>query len=160
MNIYGFGGLAKQKSPRCLFSELRPDMILLQETMCCHAQALYLFSKLKPGWEFCASDASGLSGGLLAGWDPHLVRCKAFTSLDGIVLKAIFKGLADTFTIINWYGPYVQRTTYWNNLVSGGLLGLPNLLLARDLNFTLSSAEVWGLKARLDPDIFLLLAHL
>ena len=126
-------------------------MILLQETMCCHAHALYLFSKLKPGWEFYASDASGLSCGILASWDPHLVRCKDFTSLVGIVLKAIFKGLPETFTVINCYGPYVQRTTYWNNLVSGGLLGMPNLLLAGDLNFTLSSAEVWGLKARLDP---------
>ena len=72
MNIRGFRGLAKQKSLGCLLFDLRPDMILLQETMCCHAQALYLFSKLKPGWEFCAFDASGLSGGLLAGWDPHL----------------------------------------------------------------------------------------
>ena len=142
MNIRGFGGLAKQKSLGVLLSDLRPDMILLQETMCCHAHALYLFSKLKPSWEFCASDASGLSGGLLVGWDPHLVHCKAFTSLAGIALKAIFKGLAKTFTVINCYGPYVQRTTYWNNLVSGGLLGMPNLLLAGDLNFTLSSTEV------------------
>ena len=30
-------------------------------------------------------------------------------------------------------------------------MGQPNLLLARDLNFTLSSAEFWGCKARLDP---------
>ena len=94
MNIRGFGGLSKQKSIGILLSDLRPDMIILQETMCCHAHALYMFSKLKPGWEFCASDASGLSGGLLASWDPHLVRCKAYTSLDGIVLKATFKGLA------------------------------------------------------------------
>ena len=142
MNIRGFGGLAKQKSLGVLLSDLRPDMILLQETMCGHAHALHLFSKLKPGWEFCASNATGLSGGLLAGWDPHLVRCKAFSSLPGIVLKAIFKGLVETFTVINCYGPYVQRNTYWNNLVSSGLLGMPNLLLVGDLNFTLSSTEV------------------
>ena len=123
MNIRGFGGLAKQKSLGCLLSDLRPDMILLQGTMCCHAQALYLFSKIKPGWEFCASDASGLSGGLRASWDPHLVRCKDFSSLAGIVLKEKFKGLAKTLTVINCYGPYNQITTYWNNLVSRGLLG-------------------------------------
>ena len=35
--------------------------------------------------------------------------------------------------------------------MSGGILGMPNLLLAGDLNFKLSSAEVLGLKARLDP---------
>ena len=78
MNIHGFGGLAKQKSLGVLLFDLRPDMILLQEMICGHAHALYLFSKLKPGWEFCASDAFGLSGGLIAGWYPHLVRCKAF----------------------------------------------------------------------------------
>ena len=147
MNIRGFGGVAKQKSLSKLLSDLRPDMILFQETMCCYSQVLYLFSKLKPGWEFCASDATGLSGGLLAGWDPHLVRCKVFSSLAGIILKANFKGLAETFTVINCYGPYTQRAIYWNNLVAGGLLGLPNLLLARDLNFTISSSEVWGSKA-------------
>ena len=74
--------------------------------MCCYSQALYLFSKLKPGWEFCASDAMGISDGLLAGWDPHLVWCKAFSSLAGIMMKSSFKGLDETFTVINCYGPY------------------------------------------------------
>ena len=146
MNIHGFGGVAKQKSLGRLLSDLRPDMILFQETMCCYSQALYLFSKLKLGWEFYTSDATGLSGGLLAGWDPHLVRCKAFSSLAGIILKASFKGLVETFTVINCYGPYTQRFTFWNNVVAGGLLGKPNLLLAGDLNFTLSFAEVWDVK--------------
>ena len=80
-----------------------------------------------------------------------MIRCKAFSSLAGIVLKASFKGMDEAFTVINCYGPYAHRTSYWNRLVSGGLLGLPNLLLAGDLNFTLTSTEVWGLKARLDP---------
>ena len=112
MNIQGFGGMSKQKSLGRLFSDLRPDMILIQETMCCYSQSLFLFSKLKPGWEFYASNAFGLSGGLLAGWDPHLVHCKAFSSMAGIILKANFKGPAETFTVINCYGPYSQRTTY------------------------------------------------
>ena len=142
MNIRGFGGLTKQKSLGILFSNLSPDMILIQKTMCYYSQSLLLFSKLKPGWEFCASDASGLFGGLLVGWNPLMVRCKAFTSLAGIILKATFKGLSETFIVINFYGPYTQITVYWNNLVAGGLLRLPNLLLAGDLNFTISSSEV------------------
>ena len=124
MNIRGFGGITKQKSLGRLFSVLNHDMILIQETMCCFFRSLHLFSKLKPGWEFCASDASGLSGGLLAGWNPHLVQCKAFTSLASIILKATFKGLFETFTIINCYGPYTQRTTFWNNLVVGVYLDI------------------------------------
>ena len=144
MNIRGFGGVAKQKSLGRLLPDLRPDMILLQETMCCYTQALYLFSKLKPGWELCASDATTLSSGLLAGWDPHLVHCNDFSSPAGIILKENFKGLAETFTVINCYGPYTQIITLWNTMVAGGLLGQPNLLLDGDLNFTLSSAEVRG----------------
>ena len=151
MNIRGFRGLTKQKSLGRLFSNLSTNMIHIQETMCCYSQSLLPFSKLKPGWEFCAFDASGLSGGLLAGWNPLSVHCKAFTSLTGIILKATFKGLSETFTVINCYGPYTQRTVYWNNLVASGILRLPNLLLAGDLNFTISSSEVWGSKARIDP---------
>ena len=93
----------------------------------------------------------GLSGGLLARWNPHLVCCKDFTSLASIILKATFKGLSETFTVINCYGTYTQRTVFWDNLAVGGLLKLPNLLLAGNLNFTISSFEVWGSKARTDP---------
>ena len=33
----------------------------------------------------------------------------------------------------------------------GGLLSLPNLVLAGDLNLTLNGSEVWGAKAHIDP---------
>ena len=151
MNIRGFGGLSKQKYLCLLFSYLNPDMIPLQETMCNFTQALLLFSKLKPGWEFCALDAAGLSGGLLAGWNPRLVHCKAFSSIVGIVLRDSIRGITKIFTIINCYGPYAQRIVFWDNILAGGLLSLPNLLLAGDLNFTISSFEVWGTHARFDP---------
>ena len=73
MNIRGFGGISKQKALGSLFSDLNPDMILLQETMCNFTQSLLLFSKFYPGWEFYALDASGVSSGLLDGWNPLLV---------------------------------------------------------------------------------------
>ena len=67
MNIQGFGGISKQKALVSLFSDLNMDMIVLQETMCNYSQSLFFFSKLNPGWEFCALDVARLSGGLLAG---------------------------------------------------------------------------------------------
>ena len=73
MNIRGFGGISKQKSLGSLFYDLNSDMILLQVNMCNYSQSLLLFSKLKLGWEFFALDVAGLSGGLLAGWNPLLV---------------------------------------------------------------------------------------
>ena len=94
MNIWDFGGLTKQKSLCSLFTSLKPDMILLQETMCSFSHALNLFSKLKPGWELCSIDSTGLLGGLLLGWNPLLIGCKAFTSYAGILLKANFKGIS------------------------------------------------------------------
>ena len=36
-------------------------------------------------------------------------------------------------------------------MCDGGLLNLPNLILAQDLNFTLGANDIWGMKAQLDP---------
>ena len=66
MDIRGFGGPTKQKALKDLFTSLNPDIILLQETMCDHFTALRLFAFMKPGWELCAIDALGLSGGILS----------------------------------------------------------------------------------------------
>ena len=94
INIHaGFGGLTKQKALRSLFSSWNLDMILIQETMCDHYLALCLFSKLNPGWEFCALDSLGHLGGLLTGWNPHLTCYKYFHTYAGILVKVRFKGL-------------------------------------------------------------------
>ena len=66
MNIRGFRGLPKQKSLSSIFSDLNPDMILIQEKMCNFSQALFLFSKIKPGLEYCSLDSASHSVGLLA----------------------------------------------------------------------------------------------
>ena len=63
LNIRGFKGLAKQKTLCALFLSLASDMILIQETMCSHLPALLAFSKLLSGWDFCAIDVVGISGG-------------------------------------------------------------------------------------------------
>ena len=92
MNIWGFGGLSKQKSLNSLFSDLNPDMSLLQETMCTSYQSLIMFSKFKPRWQFCAVDAFGLSGGLLAGWNPSLSVVKLSPLLRASFSKPTLKG--------------------------------------------------------------------
>ena len=66
LNVRGLGGLAKHKSLWNLFDFINPDLIFLQETMTCSIPAILDFSKLRPGWEYCALSSSGLSGGLLA----------------------------------------------------------------------------------------------
>ena len=92
--------------------------------MCPFSQSLLLFSKIKPGWEYCALDANGLSGGLLTGWNPLLVWVKAFSSLVGIILRVTVKGIEETLSVINCYSPYTQRMDFWDNIVADGLLSL------------------------------------
>ena len=149
MNIHGFGGSTKQKALKYLFASLNPDIILLQETMCDHFTALHLFAHMKPDWEFCAIDALGLLRGILLAWNPRLIRCKAFHSFVGILLKASFKGLDSIFSIVNCYGPYTNNISFWDSAIAGGIFECPNLSLVGDLNFTISDLEIWGDHARL-----------
>ena len=150
-NVRGLGGLAKQKSLHRLFTSLSPDIILLQETMNSTYPALLAFTKLCPGWEFYATSSSRLSGGILLGWNPLIVKCKAFHTFSGILLKARFTGSSTSLSILNCYGPYLYHESFWNLVARGGLLSLPNLILAGDLNITLNGSEVWGTKTLPDP---------
>ena len=88
--------------------------------------------------------------GVLSTWNPRLVRCKAYLSFAGILLYARFKALDSVFSIFNCYGPYANRTVFWDTIVAGGIFNYPNLILARDLNFTTSELEIWGEHARRD----------
>ena len=145
------GGSAKQKSLHHLLAFVSPDIILLQETMNNTYPTLLAFSKLYPGWDFCAINSKGLSRGILLGWNPLRVRCKDFKTLVGILLKAHFRGSHTSLSILNCYGPYLNRDVFSNSATRGGLLFLPNLILAEELNLTLNVSEIWGSKAQIDP---------
>ena len=70
------------------------------------------FSKILPNWKFCATNASGLSGGILTAWNPRKVRCRAYATFVGILVKAKFCGMAAILDIINCYGPYKDRDNF------------------------------------------------
>jgi len=152
LNSRDLGGRTKSLSLRALFSSLKPDIILLQETMCSDSPALIAFSKLLPSWEYCAISAKGLSGGLLSAWNPSMVNCKAYHTCAGILLQASIRGMpAIPLNILNVYGPYRDRELFWDNALRGGILNLPHLVIGGDLNLILRSSEFWGVKASLDP---------
>ena len=108
LNVCGLGSLAKQKILRRLLSSLSPDVVLLQETMTSPYSALYAFYKLCTGWEFCALSSNGLSGGILSGWNLKIIKCKAFHTAAGILLKASIRGSSLNLSILNCYGPYLN----------------------------------------------------
>ena len=112
MNVRGLGGLAKQKSLCHLISSLSPDVVLFQETMTSSYLALFAFSKLCPGWEFCALNSIGISGGILSGWNPKILKCKAYQTAAGILLNAKIRGSLLELSILNCYGPYNNRDIF------------------------------------------------
>ena len=87
----------------------------------------------------------------MTSWNPLYAHCKSFVTYAGILVKAKFRGSSFEFSILNCYGPYLNRVSFWNNVVAGGIFGQPNLILDGDLNFTLTDADIWGKKTRLDP---------
>ena len=135
LNVRGMGGSTKQKILHHLLTSVSPELILLQGTMSSTYPALLAFSKLHPGWEFCAISSKGLSG-----WNPLKVQSKAYKTMAGILIKASFRGSHFSLSILNCYGPYLNRDVFWNATARGGLLSLPNLILPGDLNLTLNAS--------------------
>ena len=76
---------------------------------------------------------------------------RAFKTCAGLLLKGILKGFESLVHLLNVYGPYSNRMQFWDRANSSGLLSLPNLLLACDLNFTWSVEEVYGSGRSSDP---------
>jgi hypothetical protein len=104
-----------------------------------------------------AMDPNGRSGGLLVGWNPVLAEFNALGTNAGIFLEGRFKNTAEKVKLLNCYAPYKDRERFWQPIVDSGLLKEPRLIIGGDLNFTLSSREIWGSLARADPlsDYFL-----
>lgn len=124
LNIRGVGGLPKQLALKRVLHITNPDLILLQETMESGDKARSFFNKIKLGWMICTVDAVGLSGGLLAAWNPLVFKlCPSVTSL-GILLSGNIRGLEKNINIINCYGPYSNRMDFWDRAVTDHLLEL------------------------------------
>jgi hypothetical protein len=52
---------------------------------------------------------------------------------------------------LNCYTPYKERELFWQPIIESGLLREEGIIVGGDLNFTLSSREVWGDLAKSDP---------
>ena len=119
--------------------------------MCYHTQALLSFSKIRNGWELCATDSLGISVGLLSTWDPTVVHCKAFVSPYGILVRAVLRNQPLELSYLNSYGPYINRTLFSKAVVNEGSFYHANLIIAGDIKFNLLDAEIWVQNVHIDP---------
>jgi hypothetical protein len=151
LNIRGVGGPLKLASMRRLLEKTHPSIIFLQETLVDAFAARDFMYHLRLNWMTCATSSIGNLGGLLASWDPTLFYLFPVLSPGGILLMGTCFELRTNLTLLNVYGPCVDRRTFWERLDRLGLLAVKSLILAGDLNLTTSSREIWGERARTDP---------
>ena len=143
-NLPRLGGGPKCSAFKWLLESSGPSIVFLQETMMSGLVACDFFLKLCPNWYVSAIDACGDSGGTLVGWNPTVADLRAYNTGAGFLLFGNLKGFEVPVHLLNVYGPYSHRVNFWNDILTTGIISLPNLILVGDLNFTWSAAEVWG----------------
>jgi hypothetical protein len=96
-------------------------------------------------------DSRGLSGALLSAWNPQKFNFTTFMTPARILLDGFVKQINKKLKLVNCYRPYGDRQLFWNNAQGDDILKESDLILGGDLNFTVSTREVWGCSARSDP---------
>ena len=142
----------KRSALRQVVELYQPEIILLQETL---GEGLEVKTNLESqfgGWCFETLDVRGHSSYLAIGWNSRSVKVLnvwGMESILGISIKAL--DMVDTFDVINIYGPYLNRISFWDTIIKYSMFGGENLIIGGDLNFSLGQAEVQGPHAR--PDL-------
>jgi hypothetical protein len=144
LNLRGTGGTLKLASVRCVLDKTHPDIVFFQETLVHSEKSRNFLHTLRPTWLSCAVNSIGTSGGLLVSWDPNFYDLVPFLTCGGILLTGICLASKRQISLLNVYGPCVERKKIWDRLEDSGLLAQKKLILAGDLNLTLSSGEIWG----------------
>lgn len=121
-----------------------PNIVFLQETLVHAEKARALFQLLRPSWHCCAVNSVGKSGGLLVSWDPNSFDLVPYLTCGGMLLTSIDLESKRQISLLNIYGSCSEHKQLWERLEKSGLLALKNLVIAGNLNLTLSSREIWG----------------
>ena len=99
----------------------------------------------------CCIDAEGLSGGLVAAWNPKNYFFKPFMTCVRILLEGKVLGFEKFLHLLNIYAPYKDRKQFWDKIEVSCMLSVENLVIVGDLNMTLHSFENWGTICPFDP---------
>jgi hypothetical protein len=134
-----------------ILSKTKLDIIFLQETLVVEEKARKFMNILCPNRMIYAVSSVGKSGGLLVAWNPIFFELKPFLSLGGILLTCIRLPDKRRIYFLNVYGPCTGHKQFWEKMDAKVLLALGDLILARGMNFTTSTEEVWGASTLTDP---------
>jgi len=69
----------------------------------------------------------------------------------GILIAAHLRGHRNPINILNIYAPYKNRWPFWDKLFESEILYIDFLMIAGDLNVSLSMEEIWGAKKKSNP---------
>jgi len=130
---------------RILLPKTLPDIIFLQETLVSEETARSFVISLRPDWLVFVVNSFGKSGGLLVAWDPKVFILTPFLSCGGILLIGLCVSDHRRINFLNVYGSCFEHKLFWEKVDGMGLLEKGDLVIARDLNFTSTVDEVWGM---------------
>lgn len=99
-------------------------------------------------WSFSTIDVDGMSGGHLTGWSLDFKAVSTSSVRSSIAVKLKYKNNDFSFSVINIYGPYADRISFWEELKSVDIFSDPLCVIEGDVNFTLSLRQVWGSNPR------------
>lgn len=157
LNVRGLGKVSRAQALSNLTKDTGPAILFLQETMCEDTLAIQKICNVLPDWEVAAISSHGQSGGLVAAWNPNFFDLHAFYTPWGLLLKGSICSNHKSISLLNVYAPYRERQKFWTELSGSGLMDLPDIIIAGDLNFSYLASEIWGISARMDDlgDFFL-----
>jgi hypothetical protein len=111
-NTRGVRGAPKKLTLKIILLGLKPNIILIQETMGSGEKDRETFSPCLNNWSLRKIDVSSLSGGLLIGWSPNFQALSSSVIHSTISIKLQHKNNILTFSVVNIYGPYSDRTYF------------------------------------------------
>lgn len=84
-------------------------------------------------------------------WNPDFFKLSPFVTCDGILLEGSLREDNRSISLLNSYGPCIDRKPYWDSVVSSGLLATKNLILAkRPKLYSINRGSV-GFQSRVRP---------